>query len=152
MLEQWLKADGDHRKPTDLAGGATCDRLGCTMDAFDGRKIAWIKYKRAFAEDCARADLVITPRIAPQTCAAAFVIDRVYLGRYGATAMRLTHGSPSIAHARGDQRPLPWRLRTRPETHGTSGAAPDTIKPTQPDPSAPEDTDTTVEVRPESLQ
>ncbi|GJE43510.1 ComEC/Rec2 family competence protein [Methylobacterium soli] len=152
VLEQWLKADGDPRKPADLAGGASCDRLGCTVEAFDGRKIAWVKDKRAFPEDCARADLLMTPRFAPQPCAAALVIDRAYLGRYGATALRLTKGTPLVAHARADRRSLPWRSRGRLEAEDTGGAIPRTANQVPLNPNGPEEPDVFVEPSPESLQ
>ena len=63
VVEQWLRADGDARKPDDagLAAGGRCDALGCVALLGDGRAVALVKDRRAFAEDCSRAFVVISP-------------------------------------------------------------------------------------------
>jgi competence protein ComEC len=112
VLEQWLKADGDDRRPADLAAtaeGSRCDRLGCTGRLADGRAVALVKDRRAFPEDCARAAVLITPLTAPPTCTAPLVIDRHSLSTRGAAALRLDAGGVTAIHARGGSRVPPWR-------------------------------------------
>lgn len=142
VLEQWLKADGDARRAAEAAAGAVCDRLGCTIRAFDGRQVALARDKRALAEDCARADIVITPHAAPPNCAAGLVVDRTFLARSGAVAIRLTAAGPVVRSARGSGGARPWRP-----------AATASQPPSRPDPEqVAEDTDAPAEARPESLQ
>ncbi|CAO4185126.1 Competence protein ComEC [Methylorubrum aminovorans] len=85
VLEQWLKADGDGRRLDAVTGaaGPRCDRLGCTVAAIDGRTVALVTDKRAFAEDCARADILITRMRAPAGCAAPLIADRSFLAAAG---------------------------------------------------------------------
>lgn len=113
VLEQWLKADGDARKPTQFtdASGARCDKLGCTIQASTGHWIALLKDKRAFAEDCARADILVTRRDAPSECRAGLVIDRAFLARHGATAIRFTPDGPEVVTARQPHHSQPWRKK-----------------------------------------
>ena len=53
--EQWLKADGDARRPSDptLRSRARCDPRGCIATSFDGRVVALVQDRRALIEDCA---------------------------------------------------------------------------------------------------
>ncbi len=90
VLEQWLKADGDRRKPTELAAGTQrCDLVGCTIRSVDGSWVALTLDKRALPEDCSRADILITPLNFTLTCAASLTIDRRFLAARGAVAIRL---------------------------------------------------------------
>ena len=73
--EQWLRADGDGRLPAAMTA-SPCDTLGCTAAIDDGRSLALVTDARAFAEDCERAFIVVTPLYAPSGCSAAFVFDR----------------------------------------------------------------------------
>ena len=91
--EQWLRADGDGRD-ADLLGkaalvvpGSRCDRLGCVSAVPGGGAMALVTDPAAFAEDCRRAEIVVTPLIAPQPCAAPLVIDRIALKTSGAIAL-----------------------------------------------------------------
>jgi competence protein ComEC len=113
VLEQWLKADGDGRPPEAATGaaGPRCDRIGCTLTAMDGRAVALVMDKRAFAEDCARADILITRLRAPPGCAAPLIADRTFLAVRGATAIRLGTEGPEIVTARGADQPKPWQPR-----------------------------------------
>jgi competence protein ComEC len=88
VLQQWLNADGDSRQPDDAAlrSGAACDAWGCIIRGRDGRSIAYAKDRLALAEDCRRADLVITPIPWTAPCDAK-LIDRMTLARDGATAL-----------------------------------------------------------------
>ena len=64
--------------------------------------------KRAFAEDCARAEILISRLRAPPGCAAPLVVDRAFLGERGATAIRLRPAGPDIVTARGAGAAKPW--------------------------------------------
>jgi competence protein ComEC len=88
VLQQWLNAEGDSRKPEDasLRQGAACDTLGCIIRDKTGRSIAYARDRLAIAEDCRRADLVITPIPWSAACTAK-LIDRTALSRDGATAL-----------------------------------------------------------------
>ncbi len=126
VLEQWLKADGDGRRPADLAAAATgqrCDRLGCTAELPDGRAVALVKDRRAFPEDCARAAVLITPLTAPPDCAAPLILDRRRLSSRGAAALRLDAGRTDVTHAAGPGRNPPWRAKPdRPVEPGDAPA------------------------------
>ncbi|CAO4194735.1 ComEC/Rec2 family competence protein [Methylorubrum extorquens] len=113
VLEQWLKVDGDGRPPEAATGaaGPRCDRISCTLTAVDGRAVALVMDKRAFAEDCARADILITRLRAPPGCAAPLIADRTFLAVRGATAIRLGTAGPEIVTARGAGQPKPWQPR-----------------------------------------
>jgi len=136
VLEQWLKADGDDRRAAAVNGGpdVRCDSLGCTMTASDGRKVALVTDKRAFAEDCARADILISRLTAPSGCAAPLRIDRAHLSAHGATAIRFGPTGPEVVTARGAGSPKPWQERTTtgppatPPAASTEAAA-DTVEP-----------------------
>ncbi len=146
VLEQWLKADGDRRRPETVTGaaGPRCDRLGCTVLALDGRAVALVTDKRAFAEDCARADILISRLRAPPGCAAPLIADRTFLAAQGATAIRLGATGPEVASTRGAGPPKPWQPRPpanaampaaapEPSAAGDPGAA----DPTDPLPAEP---------------
>ncbi|NNM72523.1 ComEC/Rec2 family competence protein [Enterovirga aerilata] len=112
--EQWLKADGDPRRGTDpgIRAGARCDPIGCTVPLPDGRVVSYLEDRRGFAEDCRRAAIVLSRLTAPKDCAAALVIDRVFLAGHGATAIRAASPSfsPSfaVATSRRPDEIRPW--------------------------------------------
>ncbi len=87
----WLRADGDGRDIADesLARDVRCDPLGCTARiGADGPLVALSLDSHGLAEDCRLADVVVTRRTAPSTCAATLVIDRDTLDAGGAHALR----------------------------------------------------------------
>ncbi|MGE8126800.1 ComEC/Rec2 family competence protein [Methylobacterium sp. NPDC080182] len=112
VLEQWLKADGDGRRPAALivrSGSGRCDRLGCTARLPDGRAVALVRDRRAFPEDCARAAVLITGLAAPPTCTGPLVIDRRVLAARGAVALRTDGDGFAARYARDDGRAVPWQ-------------------------------------------
>jgi competence protein ComEC len=113
VAEQWLKADGDGRRARDpsLTTNVTCDPLGCVGDLGDRRHAAFISDRRAFAEDCARAEIVITPLTAPEFCQPELLIDRSLLRQHGAITIRFTDGGPVVAGVRGEGETRPWLAR-----------------------------------------
>ncbi|CAO4154663.1 ComEC/Rec2-related protein [Methylorubrum thiocyanatum] len=146
VLEQWLKADGDGRRPESVTGaaGPRCDRLGCTVLALDGWAVALVTDKRAFPEDCARADILISRLRAPPGCAAPLIADRSFLAAQGATAIRLAATGLEVASTRGASPPKPWQPRP-PATAAMPAAAPEpsaagdpgAADPTDPPPAEP---------------
>lgn len=132
VLEQWLKADGDGRRPESASGeaGPRCDRLGCTLVAVDGRAVALVADKRAFPEDCARADILISRLRAPPGCAAPVIADRSFLAARGAAAIRLGAGRVEIVGARDTGRAKPWQPRPL-----TGMGPPMPSEPSNPDPT-----------------
>ena len=137
VLEQWLKADGDARKAADVAAAATvrCDAVGCAVETDGGRRIALATDKRAFTEDCARADILIARRDAPRGCAAGLVIDRAFLAARGATAIQFTPDGPMVATAREPGVALPWRPapQPRPPTVEPAQSSPEAARPPDPE-------------------
>ena len=136
VLQQWLNADGDSRKPNDpsLREGAACDGHGCVIATSDGRSVAYVRDRPALVEDCRRADLVVTPIPWSAPCK-AMLIDRMALSRDGATAlMRSTSilpGQPPWRRlaAESGEDGRPWDRR-RPQT--AAPAAPTVQQPQPP--------------------
>lgn len=102
--EIWLRADGDPRMIDDpgLKDAARCDRLGCVLTGGgtkpDGRpiRVAIVHRPLAFEEDCRIADIVVTDREPPRSCARhALVFDRSVLATTGAIAIRFDPNRPS---------------------------------------------------------
>ena len=113
--EQWLRADADPRAPRQ-AGRALCDDLGCVATARGGQRVALVTKREALLEDCERADVLIAPFEAPQSCAAKIVIDRRRLAETGAATLRFTESGAewSTARARGEDRPWSRAPKSRP--------------------------------------
>lgn len=92
VTEIWLRSDGDGRdaKAAGVVQAGGCDRSGCIGALPDGQRVALALDRAAFEEDCRRADLVVTPLAAPESCARhAAVIDRGTLERAGSMALSL---------------------------------------------------------------
>jgi competence protein ComEC len=106
---QWLSADADTRGHTDpnLAAGIRCDRAGCVGRLADGRLIALARTLEAFDDDCQRAAVVVSARVAPPKCA-ALVIDRDVLQRNGAVALRRRGAGFVMARVRPPGQDRPW--------------------------------------------
>ncbi|QGY04657.1 ComEC family competence protein [Methylobacterium mesophilicum SR1.6/6] len=143
VLEQWLKADGDGRRPGALvtpSGSGRCDRLGCTARLPDGRAVALVRDRRAFPEDCARAAVLITGLAAPPTCTGPLVIDRHVLADHGAVALRAEPGGFTARYARTGDRGLPWRPHRDTKPAPPMTAAVDSSRAME-EPAAPAEAD-----------
>ncbi len=105
----WLAADGDARSADDpkLAAGFSCDPAGCIARLADGAIVAVAHSAEAFADDCARAALIIAARDPPADCAAT-VIDRNASRRAGALALRRVGQGWEITAAREPHSDRPW--------------------------------------------
>lgn len=123
-IKEWLAADGDARtvKDANLRDGVRCDAVGCIGKLADGRLVSFALSPEAFAEDCARATVVVSPREAPGDCAAR-LIDRKAWRANGAMALRWTgdHFEQRAARPRGYERP--WARGPRVESE------PATVRP-----------------------
>ena len=77
-LKERLAADADARTPKDVSlnKGVTCDAIGCIGKLTDGRLASMVLEIEAFAEDCARAAVVVSAREAPSSACAATLVDR----------------------------------------------------------------------------
>ena len=129
---EWLAADGDARLPADptLKENIVCDDAGCIARLADGRMVAIALSAEAFAEDCNRVSLVVTPRNAPMACA-AMVIDRQLSRANGAIALIRAGDRWAVEAARPPGHDRPW-AKGAPVPSETTTPAPNT-------PTAPRD-------------
>ncbi len=109
LSREWLAADADMRTATDasLADGVSCDTSGCVVQAADGSIIALTLRPEAFADDCARAAVIVTLRQPPSDCA-AMVLDQETLRRRGTLALRKTADGYTITANRPRGVDRPW--------------------------------------------
>jgi competence protein ComEC len=107
-VEQWLGADADARDPHEAIDTSACDRIGCVGILADGRSVALVLDEAAFAEDCLRADVVVTPLYAPPGCAASLVVDRDRLRGSGAMLLRAQGKGWAFDTARAVDEDRPW--------------------------------------------
>ena len=139
-LREWLAADGDARLPNDraVAAGFACDADGCLARLADGAAVAVSRTAAAFADDCTRAVLVVTLRVAPADCAAT-VLDRTTLRNNGAVALTYRNGQFETASTRPQGIDRPWTrrrevVRNAAQNVTASSGAPASHDVTQPQP------------------
>ncbi len=106
--EQWLRADADGRDAKSAVQKSACDTLGCVGHLADGRALSLVLDQAAFAEDCLRATVLVTPLFAPRGCAAPIVIDRESLKATGAVTLKVSGDSFVMQTARGAGENRPW--------------------------------------------
>ncbi len=105
--EQWLRADADGRPAKSVIRKEACDKEGCVARLKDGRAVSVVLEATAFAEDCMRAAVVVTPLFAPTGCAAV-AIDRDSLRRTGAVTLRAQEHGFAMSAVRGADENRPW--------------------------------------------
>ncbi|MGB8274758.1 MAG: ComEC/Rec2 family competence protein, partial [Alphaproteobacteria bacterium] len=111
--ESWLRLFGSDTPQPFPANGSSadgrlsCDSEGCLYRA-RGRTVALAKGEHALAEDCGRADAVISLIPARRICRGVPVIDRFDLWRRGAHAIWLDRGTIRIESVRDWQGERPW--------------------------------------------
>lgn len=106
---QWLLADADGRDPRAASGGARCDRQGCVAELPDGRAVALVFDRAALAEDCGRAQVVVTRWRTQGLCAGPdLVIDGDMLDTRGAVAARATGRGFRLTTDRPPGYDRPW--------------------------------------------
>ena len=113
-IHEWLAADGDGRSdPRAVAAavkareGFACDDAGCVAKLFGGGLVAIGTSPAAFADDCARAVLVLTTRAAAPECGAT-VIDRSTSRQGGALALRRVGNAWEVTATRPRGEARPW--------------------------------------------
>jgi competence protein ComEC len=113
-IKEWLAADADSRTPKEggLGNGVSCDAVACIGRLRDNRLISMVIGLAAFAEDCARAAVVISERKSPADCS-AMTVDRAIWQSYGAVALTWAGDRfiQSVALPRSVDRP--WTHRAR---------------------------------------
>jgi len=122
-LSQWLAGDADMRNPRatgakglGLLGPGRCDETGCVAILPDGRSLALVLDMRALAEDCARADIVVTKLFVRNLCKQpALVLDGDHFERHGATQVYMTpNGRFSLRSVRAPDLDRPWTKAPKP--------------------------------------
>ena len=113
-IKDWLAADADPRTPKDpsLNDGVSCDAIGCIGKLGDGRLVAMALEVEAFAEDCARAAVVVSARRAPSASCAAILVDREVWRASGAIALRWTGERFEKTVTRPADHERPWTRAT----------------------------------------
>ncbi len=113
-IHEWLAADADARSdPRATAAaikareGFACDDAGCVAKLVGGGLVAIGTSPTAFADDCARAALVLTTRRTSAACAAT-VIDRTASRAGGALALRRAGQGWEVTAARPRGEVRPW--------------------------------------------
>jgi competence protein ComEC len=108
-LKVWLETDGDGRTPREVAKGQgyQCDEQSCLF-LMAGRVVSHVVHPGAFADDCRRAAVLITPLAAENCAGPDIVIDARSLWEKGAHAIRIGPDGmkvETVAEARGKR---PW--------------------------------------------
>jgi len=107
-VEQWLAADGDGRDPaTARDPDAACDRTGCVAGLPEGQSLSIVLDRAAFEEDCARAEVVVSPLTAPADCA-ALTFDERKLATTGAVGLDWDGARIVVTADRAPLEDRPW--------------------------------------------
>jgi competence protein ComEC len=124
-VKEWLMADGDVRLPKDatLAKGVLCDAAGCIGHLPDGRPVSFALSVEAFAEDCARAAVIISEGPPPPDCGALFVGRDVWRAN-GALTLRRIDGGFVMDAARPPGYQRPWALGAQTFMQPKAGSRP----------------------------
>jgi competence protein ComEC len=111
----WLAGDADARtgKEPELRQPFVCDEAGCTARLAGGGIVAVALSPEAFAEDCRRATVVLSPRTAPPGCHAV-VVDRTMWRSHGAVTLAPVRRTPHRARRRRVCRPSTFSRRRMP--------------------------------------
>jgi competence protein ComEC len=133
-VKEWLAADADERTPKDLGlkKGVACDAVGCIGKLRDGRLVSMALSVEAFAEDCASAAVVLSPRVAPSPNCVATLIDRDAWRTFGAITLRWTGDQfeRTVTHTPGHERP--WTQNPVPAA-APAGSVTPTTRPSSAD-------------------
>src|SRR5262245_37687432 len=107
-----------------------CDAIGSIGKLGDGRLVAMALEVEAFAEDCARAAVVVSARQAPSPSCAAILIDREVWQAAGAIALRWTGERFERTGTRLADHERPWtRVASSPASGGRVSASPGDATP-----------------------
>jgi len=106
---QWLLRDGDARDAAAARAGARCDEWGCVAEDLNGRMVALALRAGSLADDCIRADVVVSTVPLRRPCPnAMYVIDRFAVLREGAMALRFDGESVRAVSVAGQRGLRPW--------------------------------------------
>jgi len=95
-----------------IKGGLSCDALGCLFAGPAGVRVALARAPEAFAEDCRRAEVILTSQYAPFPCKdSKIVIDRAALRRGGAHVIYLKGAGIEIVSATELRGQRPWTVK-----------------------------------------
>jgi competence protein ComEC len=97
----------------ELRRGVRCDPLACLASVAGSAAVSHVLDPAAFAEDCRRATVIVTPLTAPIDCGASVVIDAPALASRGAHAVRIdaTDAGPALrVTTERSAFPRPWQL------------------------------------------
>jgi len=116
--DEWLKRDGDARVAADAIGTARdsirCDEWSCIAHTRNGHTVAAVLRADALAEDCARADIVLSAIPTRHACIGPkLVIDRFDVARNGAYALWLGKRL-RVETAEKDRGERPWSAKPKP--------------------------------------
>ncbi len=91
-----------------------CDSFGCYVERA-GHKIAFSKHPQSHMNDCNTADIMIAEDpVFIKPCKAEIIIDKFYLWRNGATALRFANnGSIIVNNVEQDRGHRPWTISPR---------------------------------------
>ncbi|HZV22083.1 MAG TPA: ComEC/Rec2 family competence protein [Hyphomicrobiales bacterium] len=110
-LGQWLKADGDGRKPKEAASGVgwQCDAYSC-LSLVKGQLVSFVLKPDAVREDCQRASILVAAMDIRQPCTAPkIILDRGELWAKGSSAIFLSESGILSATAASERRGVrPW--------------------------------------------
>jgi competence protein ComEC len=128
IVEQFLAEEAEpERDAASLRSGIACDSAACLLPGRGELVVSHVLDPAAFAEDCQRADIVVTPLLAPTDCAAGLVVDRRALDRFGAQSITWAGIKPSTTFAVETERkawPRPWQAGgERQSTSSTSASS-----------------------------
>lgn len=123
-LERWVEHDGWKSDLAQTVKGEAfrCDGVGCTA-SYAGLGISVARHPAAFAEDCRRAEILVSPLVSPRSCTQPkAVIDFFAARRHGAHAIYIGRDGAieieTVAAARGVR---PWSMP--PPRRAASAAA-----------------------------
>lgn len=116
--QTWLRRAGQSIGPTQTfqnattpPGGLRCDGLGCIYSK-DAQVIALVTSEQALADDCHKAQIVVSAVPVFWHCPSAHtVIDRFDLWRQGAHAIWLKPGGATVVTVNGSRGDRPWVLK-----------------------------------------
>ena len=131
-IAQWLKADGDPREPGAVLKdrGFRCDELACVATV-KGKSVAFVRHPAALAEECARADIVISRLPVNRRCRKARITIDIYdILERGAHALYLDGQSVRVSTVASERGSRPWtgalakrrKPSERPSTDSTAYA------------------------------
>ena len=135
--EQWLRADADSRDAAERSG--RCDLLGCIGLLRNGEAAALVLDESAFHEDCARANIVISPLYAPRSCAPKILLDRARLAETGAVTLAFGPLGMEWRTARAPGEDRPWSRAPRRRFGALPALAGQPPPPAPQNDEAPED-------------